>query len=191
MMNVSLSDKITIPTADEQAMVAALLNKEQAAFEELYRCYAAALMGIVHRIVKFDEEAEDVLQDCFLKIYHNIAQFDTTKGRLYTWMARLARNQAIDYIRKPSVIRNNSHENLTDTLDDINLNYQVADLTDTIGVKNLAAGLDLPYKEILDLLYFQGFTQSEVAEALNIPLGTVKTRARTAIIKLREFFLIN
>ena len=146
-----------------------------------YDRYSAALYGAIFRIVKAEEEAEDVLQEALVKIWNAFATYDPSKGRLFTWVLNICRNLSIDRIRS----RQHRVGSRTDSLDDsLTALTQAAPTTfrpEHIGLREITQGLIPEQRVIIDLLYFEGFTQSEAAEHLNLPLGTVKTRARTAI----------
>jgi len=172
----------------EMDLVTALCEKDEKTLAIVYKMYAPALLGIISRITVDREIAEDVLQETFLKIWNNIGQYQQEKGRFFTWMARLARNGAIDHLRGRGYLnsrKNDDLENLSTELDKTNHTSYNPDL---IGIKHLAATLPIKQRELLDLIYFEGYSQSEAALELNIPLGTVKTRLRTAICTLRGLF---
>jgi RNA polymerase sigma factor (sigma-70 family) len=171
----------------ERELVSGLRNRCENKFKYLYQMYAPALMGIISRIVKTEEIAEDVLQETFVKIWSSIDSYDNSRGRLFTWMAATARNTAIDQLRSKAQL--NSEKNAA--IDDLSLeseNYQAEINPDVIGVKQLTLNLQSSEREVLNLVYFQGYSHSEVAEKLNIPTGTVKTRLRRAIVCLRLYF---
>lgn len=178
--------KVATPT--EQLLVDGLRNKDQSAFEDLYHSYSGALLGIISVIVKQEEEAEDILQDTFVKISNSIHSYDANKSRLFTWMAMITRSKALDYIRSSPNRQSNKQESLENLLAEVNNKHYTHYNTDTIGIKALTAILTVQQKEIIDLIYFQGYTHAEVAEKLNIPVGTVKTRIRAAILTLRKHF---
>ena len=154
----------------------------------LYDNYSAALYGVIFRIVKTQEIAEDILQDVFLKIWNNFSQYDPGKGRLFTWMVNIARNQSIDKVRSKDFVNQQKNQSLDKTVSFMDLDKSTAYNPDTIGIRELVGKLDEEYRKIIDLIFFEGYSQSEAAEKLNIPLGTVKTRSRSAIIKLRQQF---
>ncbi|QNF35364.1 sigma-70 family RNA polymerase sigma factor [Adhaeribacter swui] len=170
----------------EEELVARLRLQDNAAVTQLYDMYSAALFGVILRIVKDNELAEDVLQECFVKIWSSITSYDSTKGKLFTWLINIARNLAIDKIRS----RQYRVSSKTQGLEKSQVQY-TADVNsfrpEYIGLKELTAKLNPDQKKVIDMMYFDGFTQSEVAEELNIPLGTVKTRARAAIKALGKF----
>jgi RNA polymerase sigma factor (sigma-70 family) len=167
-----------------------LKRKDQSALDYLYDHYSGAIYGVIFRILKKEEIAEEVLQDVFLKIWDKIESYDTTKGKLFTWMINIARNQAIDKTRS----KESSKGRKTDDIDylvnkiDIQENSQLA--VDAIGLKEVLMKLPEDQQFIVNQLYLKGYTQSEVAEEFNIPLGTVKTRLRLAMIELRSILNI-
>lgn len=186
----TLAAKISViaqrTTILEPELVVRLKKKDQSALDYLYDHYSWALYGIVFRIVRKEEVAEEVLQDIFLRIWDKIESYDDSKGKLFTWMINIARNLAIDRARSKE--SNNSRK--TDDIDylvnkiDIQENAQLQ--VDAIGLKEVLMKLSEDQQFIVNQLYLKGYTQSEVAEEFNIPLGTVKTRLRLAMIELRS-----
>ncbi len=172
----------------EEDLISLLVSRDMKGMEILYDNYSSALYGIIHRIIQNDEMAEDVLQDAFLKIWNNFSQYDSTKGRLFTWMVNIARNQSIDKVRSKDFINHSKNQQLDKSVSFIDVNKQFSYNPDTIGIKEMVSKLDSEYRQIIDLIFFGGYSQSEAAEKLNIPLGTVKTRSRAAIMKLRQQF---
>ncbi|KAA5544893.1 sigma-70 family RNA polymerase sigma factor [Adhaeribacter rhizoryzae] len=146
----------------------------------LYDKYSAALYGIILRIVKSEVVAEDVMQETFVKIWSSIGQYNKEKGRLFTWIINIARHAAIDKIRSKE-FRVGSKERSIDVspVNQLHSGYEVR--PDDIGIKDLVGKLNPDQRKIIDMMYFDGYTQSEVAEELAIPLGTVKTRTRAAM----------
>ncbi|AFD09364.1 DNA-directed RNA polymerase specialized sigma subunit, sigma24 [Solitalea canadensis DSM 3403] len=172
----------------EDELVTGLKQKQKLAIEALYNMYSSALNGIIFRIVQSEEEANDVLQEVFLKIWEKAVSYDVSKGRLFTWMANIARNQAIDRLRSKSFRNDSKNQDLDNNVNTIDYLNNVSLSPEHIGIKDLLLNLKPDQKAIVEMIYFQGFKQSEVAEELNIPLGTVKTRLRMAIMELRKFF---
>ena len=172
---------ISTPTAAEAALVRRLQGRDESAMTEFYDRYSAALYGVIHRIVKDEDEAADVLQETLVKIWHAMAGYDAGKGRLFTWIVNISRNLAIDKIRS----RQHRVGSRTQGLDESPAAHYAAApdsfRPEHIGLQEITEKLVPEQKQIIDLLYFGGFTQSEAAEELNLPLGTVKTRARTAL----------
>ena len=169
----------------ETDLVNLLIQKDEKGFEYLYNNYSAALYGVVSRVVVDQEIADEVLQDAFLKIYHKIDSFDASKGKLFTWMLNLTRNLAIDKLRSKEMSQRRKSENVGDSVYKLDRESTVSE-EDRIGVKELLDQLDENQKQVMELVYFGGFTQAEAAEELNLPLGTVKTRVRSALIYFRK-----
>ncbi|MES2830022.1 MAG: RNA polymerase sigma factor [Bacteroidota bacterium] len=182
------SNLILHVTTTEQNLIADLKSGNQKSIAVIYRMYAPALMGIISRIIKFDEIAEDVLQETFVKIWKSIDQYQESRGRLFTWMARLAKNTAIDHLRGRGYINSRKNSDIDELSTEVDIHNHSLYNPETIGLRKLTMKLAPAQKAILDLIYFQGYSQSEVAEELNIPLGTVKTRLRAAILVLRKYF---
>lgn len=132
------------------------------------------------------ELAEDVLQEAFLKIWNNFSNYDSVKGRLFTWMLNITRNLTIDTIRSKGYKKQAKIQNSENSVDNISDNTTTAESFDALGIRKHLTLLKNDQKQIIDLAYFGGFTQDEIAKKLAIPLGTVKTRMRTAIIELRK-----
>ncbi|MCY7292297.1 MAG: sigma-70 family RNA polymerase sigma factor [Ferruginibacter sp.] len=170
----------------EEELIALLRQEDQNAFSYLYDNYAAALNGIVTRMVDDNHLAEDILQDAFLKIWNNFKQYDNSKGRLFTWMINITRNLTIDTLRSKGYKKQkkiSQDENSVTTYQDKNF---TSDRFDTIGLRKQLQYLKPDQKVIIDLAYFNGYTQEEISKEMEIPLGTVKTRMRSAIIELRK-----
>jgi RNA polymerase sigma factor (sigma-70 family) len=180
-----LSRRIKI---EEEALVKLLTNRDSRGMEILYDNYSATLYGVIHRIVKTDEIAEDVLQEAFLKIWNNFMQYDPSRGNLFTWMLNICRNLAIDKVRSRDFVNQNKNRDIENTVSNNELNLSVSYNPDTIDIRKMVDSLDPEYRKIIDLLFFEGYSQSEASEKLNIPLGTVKTRSRAAIQKLKSLF---
>ena len=172
----------------EPDLIQAISSKSNIGAEALYDMYSSSLYGIIYRIVKHDEIAEDLLQETFVKIWNSFSSFDSEKGRLFTWMVNIARNLSIDKIRSKDFRNNSKNQDIENTVNFIDEQRSTVINPETMGVKDLVDQLKPDQKSILDLVYFRGYTHVEAADELGIPLGTVKTRLRTAIITLRTFF---
>jgi RNA polymerase sigma-70 factor (ECF subfamily) len=168
----------------EANLVRLLKEHQREGFDILYKNYAYNLFAIIKKIVADHLVAEDLLQETFVKIWRNINQYDSNKGRLYTWIINIARNTSIDYTKSSTykiqkMIKGN--EDFATYIPDNALNVK----TDHIGLSNLVTRLEPKYHEVLDTIFFKGFTYEEAAAELQIPIGTLKTRARTALQILR------
>lgn len=154
--------------------------------EYLYDNYSPALYGVILRIVGDEKVAEEILQDAFVKIWLKIASYDSKKGRLFTWMLNLSRNLAIDRLRSKEYKKSSKTDLIENNVYVIESRKFDTQKPDVIGIKELLNSLGDEQKLIVKLLYFKGYTQSEVSKEYNIPLGTVKTRLRAAIKQLRK-----
>lgn len=172
-------------------MVTLLKTKDERAYNHLYDNYSGALYNVIVKVLGNREEAVDVLQESFIKIWKNMAQYDQDKGRLFTWMLQVTRNTAIDFMRSGSTQKENKTNRLEPNSPIIEQKNFTFMPTDHLGLSKVVEGLRAEDKQIVDLAYFQGFTQHEIAEELSIPLGTVKTRARMALIQLRNILKTN
>ncbi len=162
--------------------MALLRRKDNGAFSYLYDHYAGALHGIIKQIVLDVELANDVLQEVFVAIWKKIDSYDASKGRLFTWMLNIARNAAIDKTRSRAFQQGMRQQELGATE---RLAYAVRPGMDDYGLKRVLLKLNEEHRMLIDLSYYQGFTHDQIAKALNMPLGTVKTRIRSALTQLR------
>jgi RNA polymerase sigma-70 factor (ECF subfamily) len=149
----------------------------------LYDHYSDSLYGIINRILGDDQLAEDALQRSFLKIWENIQGFDSTRASFFTWMSVIARNTALDQKR----LKTFQAKQKTVSVDEIVYRPDVSTPEGaSIDAARLLSNLDTNNRIVLEYAYLKGYTQQEISEALNIPLGTVKTRLRKAISILRD-----
>jgi RNA polymerase sigma factor (sigma-70 family) len=178
---------LAIPSSyTEEELIRLLRQKDESAFSYLYDRYAGALLGIISRMVAEEESAEDLLQETFVKIWNHFSSYDSSKGKLFTWLVNIARNQAIDHTRSKKYKSGLKNQSLSDSVNKVNRQRSTSQNTDLIGIKAWVEKLNPEYKRIIDMLYFGGYTQEELAKELNMPLGTVKTRTRAALQQLRE-----
>jgi RNA polymerase sigma factor (sigma-70 family) len=169
----------------EAELVHLLKSKDIIGYNELYDNYAAAIFGVIVRVVQKEEVAEEILQDVFMKIWNGIEGYDTSKGRLYTWMLNIARNASIDYTRSKQAKKSQKNSDIDGLAGNTSASLSISMNTDTIGIASQVMTLKEEYRVLIDLIYFQGYTQQETADELDMPIGTVKTRVRAALIQLR------
>jgi len=166
--------------------VTRLKRKESAALDYLYDHYSGALNGIVFRIVRDEDVAEEILQDVFLRIWDKIGNYDSSKGKLFTWMLNVARNLAIDKVRSKEITKAKKTDDIDNLVHKIDRQESGELAVDTIGLTEVLERLPNEQKFVVEYLYLKGYTQTELAEEFKIPLGTVKTRLRLAMIELRS-----
>ena len=188
LATIFLTDKFLglTGTYNEQELIIALKAKDEKAFSYLYDHYSDSLYSIILQIVKRPETACDVLQEVFLNIWRKIESYDPIKGRLFTWMLNISRNASIDMLRSKNYLNSRKNQEITDT---VYANDQATTQTniDSIGLSKYLGKLRPEQRVLVELAYFKGYTHDEIAQIENIPIGTVKTRIRNALLQLREY----
>jgi RNA polymerase sigma factor (sigma-70 family) len=162
------------------------MGQKSNAFEYLYDKYKGAIFNTIVLIVKDETIAEDLMQQVFVQYWQKINQYDTSKGRLFTWMVNIARNASIDYLRSKAYknqSQNLSFENNVYTTNEVVINTVNIE---TIGLSKFITNLKQEWRVVVQQSYIQGYTHQEIAKNLQIPEGTVKTRLRNALIELRK-----
>lgn len=137
------------------------------------------------KIVKSESLAEDVLQESFVKIWKKIEQYDTSKGRFFTWILNITRNTAIDHWRAS---QRHPSEDIQQAGMEAHVGGYEEDAGASMDAEHILDQLGEPERTLLSLSYFQGFSQSEIAKKMNMPLGTVKTKMRSSLHRLRTIF---
>ena len=174
-----------LPATDEDLLVLRLIARDEQALRVLHDRYSRNLLTVIVRLVRDESLAQDVLQEGLLKVWLSIDRYDATRGRLFTWMVRVCCNQAIDAMRSPRH-RFNSGTKSLEVSGAQRAQAPSSFNPEHIGLRELTLRLKPKQREVIDLLYFGGCTQVEAAEQLGIPLATVKTRARAALLVLGQ-----
>jgi RNA polymerase sigma factor (sigma-70 family) len=169
----------------EHELVIALKAKDDQAFSYLYDNYSGSLYSIILQIVKTPETASDVMQEVFINIWRKIESYDPIKGRLFTWMLNISRNASIDLLRSKNYQNSQKNQEITDTVYGSDQVTQTS--IDSIGLTKFLGKLRPEQRVLVELAYFKGYTHDEIAQIEDIPLGTVKTRIRNALLQLREY----
>ncbi len=169
------------------ALLQAIARGDEASLARLYDQYRVILFGLLVRILNSREEAEDVLQEVFLQVWRRAGDYDEQRGKPFTWLVTLTRSRAIDRLRVLSArqrlatsVAQDRPAEASDALKET-VRSEQKDI-----VRQALAELPEEQRRTLLLAYFEGLTQTEIAAKLNAPLGTVKTRMRSAMTKLRE-----
>lgn len=173
--------------AAELQLIHALKNKEPLGIKILYDRYSPALLTTISQIVK-DEEPADILQVVMVKIWNTAMLYDHEKGHLFTWMHHIARNCALDVLRSKAYRAKSKHQCIDDCVELLEKRSNITFNPDTIGLRHMVNRLEPKLSEVINLVYFNGLTHMEAAEELNMKLGTVKTRIRSAIAEIRKEF---
>jgi RNA polymerase sigma-70 factor (ECF subfamily) len=172
----------------EGALIARLQRRDPQALAELYDRYGKMAYSLVLRVVRDNAIAEDLVQETFLRVWNRVHSIDSEKGSLGPWLLAIARNRAIDYLRSSAGRERNAVE--LDEADHAPL-YQSMEAEILISdqgrrVKAAMDKLSPNYRTVMELAYFEGLSQSEMAAKLGQPLGTIKTWVRAALQCLRE-----
>ena len=173
---------ISIPET-EAHLVRGLQAQQDTAFTSLYDAYAPTLYGVLLKLVGDKTSAEDLLQNTFIRIWTNFHRYDPGQGRLFTWLLTITRNVALNELRNRKLqaqIRTYMYEQTNEWT------YPI--LPEGMVNQSLFALLTPKYRQIVELVYIQGWTKQEIAQELNLPLGTVKTRFRMGLQELKQVF---
>lgn len=187
----------TITKAGEQNeedldLIARITRGDESALSSLYDRYGRLLYTLVFRMLHSVEEAEDIVQQIFLQIWNKADSYKADRGSVYTWLVTITRNRTIDRVRSKGFKKHHHNVNLG-SLAAIADGDRSSDPHSTVLLREYEAivrsglqSLDHEVREVLLLAYYQGYSQSEIAEVLDLPLGTVKTRMRKGILILRD-----
>jgi RNA polymerase sigma-70 factor (ECF subfamily) len=172
------------PRAD-LALLERMAARDESAVGELYDRHSRLLFGLILRIVRNRAEAEEVLQEVFVQAWTKVDSYNPALGVPAAWLVRIARNRAIDRLRSNQV-RERTVEALAPDLRNDSAEACAARSEEQLAVVRALAALPADQRELIEHAYFQGLTQSELAERFGLPLGTVKTRVRTGLLTLRR-----
>jgi RNA polymerase sigma-70 factor (ECF subfamily) len=179
----------SIKQESEEEIIHCLQSGNERLFAKLYERYSAAVFGLILKWVNDEGIAENLLQDVFVKAWRSHHLYDAGKGRIFTWLHNIARNICIDHMRSKAYKKSRVSVLSEDLAGLMKAGSIESFLPDIIGLKNIVRTLRNEEKEVVELMYFKGMTQKEIAELMELPLGTVKTRISRAIKNLRCFFL--
>jgi RNA polymerase sigma-70 factor (ECF subfamily) len=174
---------------ESRRLIERLRARDASALGELYDRYGGVVYSIILRIARDTATSEDLTQEVFLRVWNRIPTFEMERGSLSTWMLTIARHAAIDFLRS----RGGKQARLSVSLDGLerpiaggNAETELQSSTDAKKVRAAMARLEPKHRQLLELAYFDGLSQTEMAEKLELPLGTVKTWVRSALRQLRE-----
>ena len=190
-VNIQNKRVSAMQSEDNDSILARIADGENGSFELLIEKYGNLVWSIGKKFLYRQSDLEDAVQEVFIAIWKSADKYDANKAKEITFVSMIARRRFIDHLRKIS-----RHKNL-ESIDDDNSGHQLYkesllnESTDLQLVKNAIKSLDINDQELLNLSVYQGYSHSEISKLLNIPLGTVKTRIRRNLIKLKEIFETN
>ncbi|PTX58377.1 RNA polymerase sigma-70 factor (ECF subfamily) [Kordia periserrulae] len=167
---------------DDSILIERFQNRDETALSKLYDMYSGAIYGVIIRMSRNEEAAQEILQETFIKAWNKSHLYDATKGKFYTWLYRIARNTTLNFLRKK--------DNLIQMEDLSVYKDEGEEAHDDLHteLKGALAKLDAHHQKALKLIYFNGLTHREAHEEMGVPLGTFKSYVRQAIKKLREVY---
>jgi RNA polymerase sigma-70 factor (ECF subfamily) len=170
-------------------LITGILKRDRRSFDLFYDRYAQIIFNLCVRILKDEGEAQDVLQEIFLQIWRDAERFDPARASVKTWLFTIARSRSLDRYRSRKVAINRVEDQPDDQLQQIAAkeDFQAASVTQQYVLKALAR-LSNEQRLVLELSYYEGLTQEEIADRLQEPLGTIKSRMRASLMKLRQLF---
>ena len=171
------------------ALILAMQEGDEKAFSKLYDMYSQSVYGIIFSIVLNEGLAEEILQDVFVKVWTNAKSYSVQRGRFFTWVLNISRNAAIDSTRSKSFKNDKKNFSPTNFVDIVNQSDHLDRKVNAIGIKKFVSALKPTCIQIIDLLFFKGYTQAEASKELSMPLGTLKTRNRMCLNDLRRMVL--
>lgn len=182
-------------TQDVALLIQQILNREENALVRLYDSFGGLVFSIAVRIIHDETAAEEITQDVFMKVWDKAIQFDPSQASFATWISRIARNTAIDALRKRKS-RQPEHGIFSIEENPIAFEQTLAaqysdDPTQTIAIYNALGDLPQEQAQLIYYAYFGGMTHNDIAEHTGVPLGTVKSRIRSGMQKLREVWMAN
>ncbi len=180
------------PTAlNEVQLIRRIAARDQNALSELYAAYGGMVYGLAYRILQNSTFAEEVTQDIFLTIWNQASRWDSARGTLAAWMLSIARNASIDRLRQEQRRPLRTAVDLDEMLEFVGGGGTVDDPAWHDGrlLRTLMGRLPTEQAEAIQLAFFEGLSHTEIAERLKLPLGTVKTRVRLGMMKLKDLWM--
>lgn len=169
----------------EDQITQLLKEGDQHALNLLYEHYSAALFGSIIKVTNNQALAEDALQETFVKVWRYADKYDCKKAKLFTWLFRIARNTAIDKLRSHNL---KFHKEVQIDKSDVYILPSTSLNQDVIDLKAQLSKIEEKYQIVLNALFFEGMTQQEASEELDIPLGTIKSRLKIGLRELKKFY---
>lgn len=181
---------MNLKSATDEELMAAIGSQDVAALEELFDRHHGLALAIANRVLRDQSRSEDVVQEAFMAVWRQASSFDSSKGKARTWLLSVVRHRAIDVTRRKgysapvtSLEELTTHPQTADVWPEVNRNI------DAKTLRNAMDDLPQEQRQAIAMAYFEGYTNREIAEISNVPLGTVKGRIRLGMNKLREIVI--
>ena len=172
-------------TPIEKEIVGLLQKGDKKAITLLYENYADTLYGVILKVLNNEELAQDALQETFIKVWKKAKSYNADKAKLFTWLYRIAYNTAIDKVR--SQTNKDSKEIQIEASNVYKLTSKGLN-EDVMDIKTHLKSIDEKYQIVINALFFEGMTQQEASEELDIPLGTIKSRLKIGLRELKKIY---
>ena len=173
----------------DSELILGVIKRERRAFDQFYERYAQIIFNLCVRILRDEAEAQDVLQEIFLQIWREAERFDASRASVKTWLFTIARSRSLDRYRSRKTVTSRLEDNAEDQIQQIPGKEDLQSksvMQQYVG--NALNRLSPEQRLVLELSYYEGLTQEEISARLNEPLGTIKSRIRAALMKLRSLF---
>jgi len=184
-----------VETLTDSELIARVANRDKRALEELYDRYAASALGLALKMLGERTLAEEIVQEAYWRVWKRAATFELERGQFTAWLFGIVHNLCIDEIRRrrarPATLSTDSEDVAILDLPDVSMDVPASALQSVTGeqVRSALSSLPAAQRSVIELAYFEGLTHQEIAAQLNEPIGTIHTRARLALQKLRETFV--
>tara|TARA_R110000868_G_scaffold291085_5_gene551453 strand:+ start:3932 stop:4462 length:531 start_codon:yes stop_codon:yes gene_type:complete len=160
-------------------------QKNEEAFEELYNRYSKSMHGVIYNIVRDHGIADEIMQEVFIEAWNNSSSYSVEKERFFTWLLKISRNAAMEKRASKNLNDEDNTQKVDFFADIIQNNISVDSQTEDLGIELFVSKLANSCIEVIELLYFKGYSQQKASESLDMPMGTIKTRNRNCLKELR------
>lgn len=182
-----VADSTTAAATDEELLASLAAGLDEVSLSQLYDRYQGVMYGLAMRITNDSALAQDAVQEAFTGVWRNATRYEQGKSSARTWLLSITHHRAIDIVRRrrPAAALPEGDE-IHEALTTPDVWPEIARAADAAAVRNAVAALPAAQREAIELAYFNGLTQTEIAARIQVPLGTVKSRVRLGLVALRR-----